>query len=118
MLVGMHIDAYEFGRIVIDGREYSEDVILFPDRVQAHWWRREGHYLHIEDLAAVLEAPPAILIIGHGFAGAMWVPDRVVGLLEAEGMAVHVARSREAVRLYNELAPDTPGLVAAIHLTC
>lgn len=114
----MHIDAYEFGRIVIDGTEYIQDVIILPQRIQASWWRREGHLLHLEDLATVLESPPKVLIIGQGFAGVMRVPDQLVAVLEAHGIEVHVAHSRDAVSLYNRLAPTTPSLVAALHLTC
>jgi hypothetical protein len=114
----MHIDAYAFGRIVIDGAEYIQDVIILPDHVQASWWRREGHFLHIEDLDTVLAAPPKVLIIGRGFAGVMKVPSELVQALEAQGIEVHVAKSREAVALYNELAPTTPSLAAALHLTC
>jgi len=114
----MHIDNYRFGSITIDGREFIEDVIIFPDHVQASWWRREGHYLHLEDLEAVLDKPPQLLIIGRGFSGAMTVPDELVRELESKGIEVHVGQSREAVALYNRLAPDNPNLVAALHLTC
>ena len=114
----MHIDAYQFGRIVIDGAEYIQDVIILPERVEASWWRREGHHLHIEDLATVLADPPKVLIVGRGFAGVMQVPSALVKALEALGIEVHVANSREAVKLYNELAPTNPSLAAAIHLTC
>lgn len=32
------VDHYEFGRIVIDGREETRDLIILPDRViQASW---------------------------------------------------------------------------------
>lgn len=114
----MHIDAYEFGRIVIDGEEYIQDVIIFPDHVQASWWRREGHFLHAGDLATVLDAPPKVLIIGKGYSGVMRVPDELVKELEARGIQVHVANSREAVETYNRLAPTEPSLAAALHLTC
>jgi len=114
----MHIDDYRFGSITIDGREFIQDVIIFPDHVQASWWRRQGHLLHIEDLEAVLKEPPKVLIIGRGFAGVMRVPDELVGELQGRGIEVHVAKSTEAVELYNRLAPDNPNLVAALHLTC
>lgn len=114
----MHIDDYRSGSITIDGREFIQDVIIFPDHVQASWWRREGHYLHIEDLQEVLKSPPATLIIGRGFSGAMTVPGELVAELEAQGITVHVEKSREAVELYNSLAPAAPNLVAALHLTC
>jgi len=114
----MHIDAYEFGSITIDGAIYSQDVIILPDRVEASWWRREGHLLHIEDLEVLLTAPPRVLVIGKGFSGFMRVPDSVVAALEGLGITVHVANSRAAVALYNQLALSTANLAAAIHLTC
>ena len=32
-----HIDDYRFGRIVIDGRAYTSDLILLPHRVVENW---------------------------------------------------------------------------------
>ncbi len=114
----MHIDAYQFGRIVIDGREYNRDVILHPDHVEAGWWRREGHELHEEDLSTVMAAAPRVLIIGNGFSGCMRVPRQLVRKLRQTGMDVRVCSTREAVGLYNQLAATEPSLAAALHLTC
>ena len=33
------IDHYEFGRIMIDGRQETKDLIILPDRVLRNWWR-------------------------------------------------------------------------------
>jgi hypothetical protein len=30
------IDAYHFGWMVVDGKAYTSDVIIFPDRVKAN----------------------------------------------------------------------------------
>ena len=30
----MNIEDYRFGRIVVNGRAYTSDVIVFPDRVK------------------------------------------------------------------------------------
>ncbi len=60
----MKIDTYSFGKIVIDGRTYTSDVIIYPDHVDASWWRKEGHYLRPVDLTDVVKAKPAVLIIG------------------------------------------------------
>lgn len=35
------INSYDFGRIVVDGKAYTSDVIIFPDRVNSYWWRKE-----------------------------------------------------------------------------
>ena len=49
------IESYRFGHIVIDGQSYTRDVILLADRVIPNWWRKEGHALYPEDLAAVAD---------------------------------------------------------------
>lgn len=114
----MHIDAYQFGRIVIDGKEYTQDVIIHPDRIEAGWWRRQGHLLHEEDLASLLQQPPEVLVIGNGFAGVMRVPGELVAKLKAQGMDVHVCHTRAAVKLYNQLQGGDKQVAAALHLTC
>jgi len=39
------IEAYRFGRISIDGRAYTGDLIICPDGIRTDWWRPEGHSL-------------------------------------------------------------------------
>jgi len=41
-IVGMHIDSYQFGRIVIDGVGYGSDLIILGDGVQENWRRVRG----------------------------------------------------------------------------
>ncbi|RMG02102.1 MAG: hypothetical protein D6726_08240, partial [Nitrospirae bacterium] len=72
------IESYSFGRIVIGGNTYTKDVIVLPDGVFSPWWRKEGHLLHMEDLAEVFPVNPAVLIIGTGYSGVMRVPDSVI----------------------------------------
>ncbi len=45
------IDSYHFGQIVVNGKNYSSDVVIFPDRVRDNWWRKTGHQLCVEDIA-------------------------------------------------------------------
>jgi len=113
----MRIDSYEFGRMVVDGRAYTSDLILYPDRVEASWWRAEGHRLCLQDLDAALSARPDVLLIGTGFFGVMQVPDEVRRAVARKGIDLRVARSGEAVDLFRSLPGDRK-VVAAFHLTC
>ena len=47
------IAGYAFGRVTVDGREETRDVIVLPDRVVRDWRRRDGHSLVMADLAGV-----------------------------------------------------------------
>jgi hypothetical protein len=111
------ITAYDFGSIKIDGTTYTNDVIVFPDRVRSNWWRKEGHSLCLEDVKEVVDEKPDVLIVGTGFSGAMQVPDDVRREIERLGTRVIVQNSRQAWRTYNELS-ESKKAVAAIHLTC
>lgn len=111
------ISSYSFGRITIRGNTYTSDVIIYPGRVNSSWWRKEGHYLQPVDLEEVVAAKPSAVIIGTGASGVMEVPAGTVRFLESKGIAVHVARTAEAVELYNSTPKDKP-VVAALHLTC
>ncbi len=112
----MKIDSYTFGRIVIDGRTYTSDVIIFPDRVFSPWWRKEGHLLQMEDLTEVVNEKPELLIIGCGYSGVMQVPRELIQELERLGIEVVIKRTTEAVRLFNEAGRKKK--IAAFHLTC
>jgi hypothetical protein len=113
----MTITQYSFGKIVIDGRAYTSDVIIYPGRVDDKWWRREGHQLQAEDLAAVVEAGPEAVVVGTGSLGLMKVPAQTKTFLESKGIEVRIARTGQAVRLFNELQ-EKKRTVACLHLTC
>ncbi len=111
------VEHYTFGKIKIDGKTYTSDVIIYTERVDASWWRKEGHNLQIEDLTGVVRAGLAVLIIGTGSFGVMKVPKETVSHLEAEGIMVYVERTGKAVELFNELQKNKT-VIAALHLTC
>jgi len=111
------IDAYSFGRIRIDGRDYTSDVIIYPGRVDASWWRRQGHLLQLADLADVLREPPEVLVVGTGASGVMKVTPEVEEIAAELGIRLLVRRSPEACQEYNRLHRESR-TVACLHLTC
>ena len=113
----MKVEHYSFGNITIDGQTYTSDVIIYPERVDSSWWRKQGHNLQIEDLAGVITAEPGVVIIGTGYFGLMKVPKETVSHLEAKGIMVYVERTGKAVELFNELQKNKT-VIAALHLTC
>lgn len=113
----MRITDYIFGRISIDGKTYTSDVIIYPGRVDPSWWRKEGHYLQMDDLADVVPQKPDVIIIGTGFNGVMQVPDDLVRKLASRGIEVYVKKTGEAVSLFNDLS-TRKRTIACLHLTC
>lgn len=113
----MKIEHYSFGKIVIDGHAYTSDVVIYPGRVDASWWRKQGHFLQPDDLADIISSKPDILIVGTGFSGMMKVPKETVSFVEAEGIEIRVENTGRAVELYNSAGKDRK-TAAALHLTC
>lgn len=114
----MKIDSYNFGEIKIDGREYKNDVIVFPDRVSPDWWRKEGHSLCMEDLKEVLDYSPDVLIIGKGANGVMDVPSAIKKQLEEKGIDVIKEKTAAAVDIFNQKIEKDIRAAGAFHLTC
>ncbi|MGH3372736.1 MAG: Mth938-like domain-containing protein [Nocardioidaceae bacterium] len=110
------IDHYEFGRIVVDGREETRDLIILPDRVVRDWWRQDGHALVVDDLGEVLDELPSHLVVGTGANGRMRPDPDTVRQLQERGMTVEVLPTGQAVRRFGEL--DSASTAAAFHLTC
>jgi len=114
----MKIDLYAFGKIVIDGKAYTSDVIIYPENVDASWWRKEGHRLQPADLETVIRKKPDILIIGTGKLGAMEVPEETLSFLRSQGIDVRVAPTEKAVEIFKSSHGENKKIVAALHLTC
>ena len=113
----MKIEHYSFGTITIDGKSYTSDVIIYPERVDSSWWRKQGHSLHIVDLKDVIPAGPEILIVGTGHSGAMVVPEETLSYLKSMGIDVHIARTDKAVELFN-IFQKNKKTIAVLYLTC
>jgi len=113
----MRIDDYSFGRIVIDGRTYTSDVIVFPDRVISNWWRKEGHELSIEDIDEVITETPEVLVVGTGSSGLMRVLPETESRLKGEKIKLIATPTDEACTIFNDLMPARRA-VACLHLTC
>ncbi|RME55291.1 hypothetical protein D6777_00990 [Candidatus Woesearchaeota archaeon] len=111
------IDSYEFGKIVVDGKHYEHDVIIFNDRVKSDWWRKESHKLLIEDIKEVLKQKIKTLIIGTGHDAMMQVDKEMYDYCDDNGINLVVLPTGEAVKVYNKTYLEE-GVVAALHLTC
>jgi len=114
----MHIDSYQFGKIVIDGTRYNSDCLILGDLVRANWWRKQGHVLAREDLQRVIEAKPAVLVVGCGASGLMKISEDTRQTLQQEGIELVALDTHKAVTKFNELAEKGENVAAALHLTC
>lgn len=114
------IESYDFGVMVINGKRYTSDLIVFPEKVLGGWWRREGHKLCVEDLKEVFnqKPPPEVLVVGTGYSGLVKVLPEVEKTLKEHGMKLISQPTREAYQTFNELLKAGKRVAGAFHLTC
>jgi hypothetical protein len=113
----MKIDSFSFGKITIQGKTYTSDVIVFPDRVLPDWKREEEHRPQISEFAEIVQAGPDVLIIGTGYAGVMSIADQIRNFLTSKGIDVRVDKTSRAMELFNSLQGKEK-VIAALHITC
>ncbi len=111
------IQSFSFGQITIDGTTYHSDVIIYPDHVQAEWWRSEGHTLLKEDVKKILATfKPDTLMVGTGYGG-LKVPAETATYIKSLGIELTVEKTENICERYNALSPSQK-VIAALHLTC
>jgi len=112
------IELYEFGKIIIDNRKYTSDIIIYPDgRVMDNWWRDQGHLLTRNDIRHLIETSPEIIIAGTGSNGLMKPEEGLDSFLAGIGIKLIAQPSKEAVKTFNKISP-TKKTGACFHLTC
>lgn len=114
----MKIDSFSFGTMEIDHKQYTSDLIIFPDgRVQDGWWRARGHVLSKRDIADLVELKPNIIIVGTGVNGRMKPDAGLNAYLEEQGIEFLVGDNVVAVKWFNELRASG-NVGACFHLSC
>lgn len=112
------IESCSFKSIFINGKRYSNDVIIFPDRVKDKWWRTEGHKLSIDDIKIDLESDrPEVFIVGTGIQGKLDILPETIEFLKSSGIELIAEKTEEAYKTYNRLS-QSKKVVAAFHLAC
>lgn len=113
----MKIESYSFGKIVIDGKEYTSDLIILPEKIKPNWWRKSGHKLCKEDIEEVLKEEIEVLIVGKGMSGIMEVLPEVVELLKSKNIELIAKDTKVACEIFNKIS-ESKKVAAVLHLTC
>ena len=117
MRSSLNIESFTFGSITIEGKTYTNDVVVYPDRVETSWVREEEHRPQIREFDDIVQSEPEILIIGTGYAGVLSVPDQIRNYLTSKGIEVRVEKTKQAIEIFNTLR-EREKVVAALHITC
>lgn len=119
------IAACRWGRVEVEGQSRPlRDAMLYPGGAREWRWvpSGTGHIAGIqpEDVRELLERGAREVVLARGRLGLLHASPAALALLAAEGVPVHVLRTKRAVARYNELAsaPNGRPVGALIHSTC
>jgi hypothetical protein len=114
----MTVEYKSFGTLIIDGKEYSSDVIIYPDgKICDSWKRKKRHRLFMDDITDLIASEPKIIIAGTGKYGILKPEKGLRGLLEKKGINFFAYPIRKAVREYNKICGKIK-VGVCFHLSC
>ena len=112
------IDYYKWGIISIDGKEYKNDIKIYPDEIIPDWWRSIGHKLLGADIPELRGKNIDFLIVGCGAYGALHISSTAIQLFKSLGITWNSLKTEEAVKEYNRLVDSGENAGGFFHLTC
>lgn len=115
------IVAVSWGRIEVAGLGVGKDFKLYPGGGREWDWSETGTR-HVPgaqpaDVEELLAHGATAVVLSRGMDEQLQVDSATLTYLEARAIEVHVLETREAVRVYNELAARVP-VGGLFHSTC
>lgn len=113
--------AVSWGRMEVEGIGVGKDFKLYPGGGREWDWDETGtrHSPGIQpaDVAELLAHGAEVVVLSRGMYRRLQVDPRTLDLLARRSVTAHVAETREAVRIYNDLT-DGAQVAGLFHSTC
>jgi hypothetical protein len=117
-----HIRSIDWGRMTVEGLGTGKDFKLWPGGGRAWDWGETGtrHVPGIQpdDVRELLANGAREVVLSRGMWLALQTCPETIELLQSEGVVVHRAETKEAVRIYNERAEQGVAVGGLFHSTC
>lgn len=111
-----------WGRMTVETVGSGKDFKLWPGGGREWDWKETGtrHVPGIQpdDVAELLGHGATTVVLSRGMWKALHTMPDTLELLNARGIAVHVAETNEAARIYNDLAAHGEAVGGLFHSTC
>ena len=114
----VRIERCSFGTLVIDGKTYTDDLIILPDgKILKPWWRKRGHQLTMDDLRDLIDSSPEVIVAGTGVSGNMKPENYLAKDLSRLAIELIAKPNAKAIDVFNKMGPEKR-VGACFHLTC
>jgi len=113
--------AISWGHMEVEGIGAGKDFKLYPGGGREWDWSETGmsHFPGIRpaDAGELVARGAAAIVLSRGMEERLQVDPATLEYLEQQSVEVHVAGTREAVQIYNNLAGTVP-VAGLFHSTC
>ena len=110
---GYLVEAYEPGRIQIDGRLFTVGLILSPRQLVPEWGPARAEDLSLTHLEALLALEPQVILLGTG-ARQVFPSSALLAAVWTRGIGIEVMDTGAACRTYNLLMSEGRAVVAGL----
>lgn len=112
------ITEFSFGKIVVNGKTYKNDIKIIGGRVITEWWRKSGHRVEVEDISDILESEPEVVVIGKGSPGLLKSTASLRDYLAANHIELIEKKTSKAIDEFNGLLEQGRKVAAGFHISC
>ncbi len=116
------IEHLSWGLMKVHGLGTGKDVKLWPGGGRAWDWRetntRHVPGIQISDVAELIDHGADLIVLSRGMELVLQTAPETVKWLDLNGVKYHVLETREAARLYNDLAERDVAVGGLFHSTC
>ncbi len=116
------IDEFTFGSIVVDGKKYRRDVLIFADGMIK---KRKGgflmfgsHKIKRQELEQLSQGQTEVIIIGTGTDSVAHLTPEAESWAKEKNLSLLIQPSYDAIAKVNELTEQKKRVAALIHITC
>jgi hypothetical protein len=110
-----------WGRMEVDGLGIEKDWKLYPGGGRPWDWSETGTQhvpgVQVADVEELVAHGATVVVLSLGMDRRLHVDQATLRYLEERSVEVHMLETREAVKVYNDLAEDN-ALAGLFHSTC
>lgn len=116
------INHISWGRMEVDGVGVGKDFKLWPGGGRQWDWRETGTHhvpgIQPSDIEELLNNGSQTVVLSRGMWLALQTSKETLDFLNEKNVPVHIAETRAASEIYNDMASDGEAVGGLFHSTC
>jgi hypothetical protein len=117
-----YINQISWGRMEVDGVGIGKDFKLWPGGGRQWDWRETGTHhvpgIQPADVEELLDNGSQAIVLSRGMWLALQTCQETIDLLDEKHVPVHIAETKAAAKIYNDLISDGKAVGGLFHSTC